>query len=173
MARHAQQTAGRNWATRSFRVRHVTTTLVVATAGCVLAACSGDTTPRANAPRHESQGQVVLYAMPTNLGRIVTLPYGSPVYVDTKEGADSGTGCTGSCAKVWVPVLTAQTPKATTGLESSEIGTADYGGSKQVTYFGHRLYYDKHDTHPLVATGQGSAGTWYVILPSGQVLQQS
>lgn len=152
------------------RGRDAATVLVFVALGCALAACSGGANPRQGAQHNVPRGQVVLYSMPTNLGHIVTLPYGSPVYVDTREGG--GSGCSGSCARVWVPVLTGQAPKVGTGLESSEVGTVDYEGSKQVTYFGHRLYYDKHDTHPLVATGQGSAGTWYVILPSGQVLQQ-
>jgi predicted lipoprotein with Yx(FWY)xxD motif len=114
---------------------------------------------------------VVLYARQTNLGQIVTLPYGSPVYVNTKDDGSSRASCTGSCTKEWVPVLTAQAPKASDGVAGSQVGTTQYGSYEQVTYFGHRLYYDKRDTHPLVASGQGSAGTWYVILPNGQVLQ--
>lgn len=144
---------------------------VLVTLSCLLVACSGGSTPRASTHPSVAAAPVVLYAMQTNLGQIVTLPYGSPVYVNTKEDGTSSPRCSGACAKIWLPVISGQAPKATAGLESSEVGTTRYGSSEQVTYFGHRLYYDKLDKHPLVASGQGTAGTWYVILPDGQVLQ--
>jgi len=144
---------------------------IIAALGCLLAACSSGPAPRASTQSNVARGPVVLYAMHTNLGQIVTLPYGSPVYVNTKDVGGSGMSCAGSCGRDWVPVLTEQAPKASSGVESSEVGTTRLGSAEQVTYFGHRLYYDKLDTHPLVASGQGSAGSWYVILPNGQVLQ--
>ena len=115
---------------------------------------------------------MTLYAFPTNLGQIVTLPYGSPVYVDTREHSGSQAACTGACAKLWVPVITGPAPAAKNGVKASQVGTSDFNGQKQVTYFGHRLYYYALDRHPLKATGQGAGGVWYVILPSGQILKQ-
>lgn len=152
-------------------VRPVVVGGIVVAAGCLFAACSGGSAPSANTQTTVARGSVVLYAMHTNLGQIVTLPYGSPVYVNVKDDGGSGVTCSGSCRRDWEPVLTGQAPKASSGILSSEVGTTKSGGAEQVTYFGHRLYYDKHDTHPLVASGQGSGGAWYVILPNGQVLQ--
>jgi predicted lipoprotein with Yx(FWY)xxD motif len=138
-----------------------------------LAACSSSpSTPSAAAHSSSTADRVSLYAMPTNLGTIVTLPYGSPVYVNIGEQPGGGSACTHSCAALWVPVLTGPQPAAESGIVKAEVGTAGYGSARQVTYFGHRLYYDKLDHHPLVATGQGSHGDWYVILPNGQVLRQ-
>jgi predicted lipoprotein with Yx(FWY)xxD motif len=147
------------------------TALVLLAVSCLLVSCSGGPAARVSTHGTVPRGTVVLYAMHTNLGQVVTLPYGSPVYVNTNDDGSSRASCTGSCTKHWVPVLTAQAPKATAGVQSSQVGTTQYGSYEQVTYFGHRLYYDKSDTHPLVASGQGTAGTWYVILPNGQVLQ--
>jgi predicted lipoprotein with Yx(FWY)xxD motif len=146
--------------------------LAVGALGAALAACGGGTPAQSGISRATtpSSHATVLYVNPTNVGRVVTLPYGDPVYVNVDEHEGSRASCTGSCANSWVPVMTGQAPKGASGIESSDLGTANYDGKKQVTYFGHRLYYYASDHHPLTASGQGQSKTWFVILPTGQPL---
>jgi predicted lipoprotein with Yx(FWY)xxD motif len=144
----------------------------IAVAGA-LAACSGSGSASPSTTHGlTTKSQVVLYVMPTNVGRIVTLPYGSPVYVNITEHPGSAPACTGSCTKDWAPVVTRQAPGAADGVDGSMVSTVDYNGVKQVTYAGHRLYYYNVHRVPLVATAEGSEGVWYAILPSGKVLRE-
>jgi predicted lipoprotein with Yx(FWY)xxD motif len=138
-----------------------------------LTACSGggSATGTSDPGRSAAKQQVVLYVMPTNLGRVVTLPWGSPVYVNIDERPGSPSVCTGSCARTWAPVITGRAPGAADGADRAQIGTVDYDGARQVTYAGHRLYYYNLHRVPLVASGQGADGRWYAILPTGQVLR--
>ena len=137
-----------------------------------LAACGGGSpvdsgTSHATVPKGQA---TVLYVHPTNVGVVVTLPYGDPVYVNVNEHVGSGPACTGTCADDWVPVTTGLAPQGASGIVASGLGTANYDGKRQVTYFGHRLYYFASDHHPLTASGQGQGNSWFVILPSGEPL---
>lgn len=150
--------------------------IVCAALSILVAACGsgGPAHPSDGARAASSAGQrTILFVNPTNVGRVVTLPYGDPVYVDVNERTGSAPACIGACANEWVPVTTELPPKGAVGIEGSGLGTANYKGKKQVTYFGHRLYFFASDHKPLTAGGQGNLKTWFVIVPSGKPLLAS
>jgi hypothetical protein len=73
--------------------------------------------------------------------------------------------CYGSCAKAWPPYLTTGTPKAGAGVRKGLIGTTRRrGGSLQVTYGGHRLYYYEGDGKGQVrcqgVNNSAASGSW-------------
>jgi predicted lipoprotein with Yx(FWY)xxD motif len=72
-------------------------------------------------------------------------PSGKVLYV---FGADRGSisHCYGVCAAAWPPLLSQGAPLAGTGVEAKLLGTTTRtGGSLQVTYDGHPLYYYSAD----------------------------
>ena len=75
--------------------------------------------------------------------------------------------CTGSCAKIWPPLLLAAGAKPIpgTGVSQAKLGTIkrpDHG--TQVTYSGKALYRFASDSKPGAVTGQNVAGFHVVSL---------
>jgi predicted lipoprotein with Yx(FWY)xxD motif len=91
--------------------------------------------------------------------------------------ADKGgkSACSGSCAKVWPPVI--GTPKAGAGAMSADLGTVTRpDGRKQLTYKGHPLYTYLRDKDDGDAYGQGRnsfGADWYAMSPSGSKVDNS
>ena len=85
--------------------------------------------------------------------------------------------CEGACAKFWPPLLTKSAPVAAGGVTAGQLGTITRsGGSKQVTYDGHPLYYFAEDTSAGSTTGQGNDGfgaKWWLVAPSGTAITTS
>jgi predicted lipoprotein with Yx(FWY)xxD motif len=79
--------------------------------------------------------------------------------------------CTGACAAAWPPDTVTGTPRAGSGVNQALLGTVKRpGGTTQVTYNGHPLYYFTGDTGAGKAKGQGSkafGAGWYVVSASG------
>jgi predicted lipoprotein with Yx(FWY)xxD motif len=135
----------------------------------IAAACSSPSTPATQAAG--SGGATTLETNSTSLGSIVTDGGGRSVYLFEK---DSGTmsACYDACAAQWPPVTTSGQPSAKSSVRASLVGTtARTGGTTQVTYAGHPLYYYAGDVNPGSVSGQGlqsfGAG-WDVLRPSGQ-----
>jgi predicted lipoprotein with Yx(FWY)xxD motif len=103
-------------------------------------------------------------------GQILTDGSGHTLYLFK---ADTGTTptCTGSCAALWPGATTNGTPQAF-GFSGAMLGTTmrtdDH--KTQVTIDGHPLYYFSHDTKAGDVNGQGYAGVWYVVSPSGAAI---
>jgi predicted lipoprotein with Yx(FWY)xxD motif len=80
--------------------------------------------------------------------------------------------CSGACATAWPPLTAKGAPTAGTGVTASDLGTISRsGGTKQVTYAGHPLYYFAGDKAAGQTNGEGSNGfgaPWYVVAPSGK-----
>jgi predicted lipoprotein with Yx(FWY)xxD motif len=105
---------------------------------------------------------------------------GTAIVVDSKGFTlydfhkDKGTtsACYGACAGVWPPLTTSGAPRATSGAESSKLGTTERSdGTMQVTYAGHPLYTYVADTKPGEAKGNdfSSYGAqWYALKPNGE-----
>jgi predicted lipoprotein with Yx(FWY)xxD motif len=72
---------------------------------------------------------------------------------------------------VWPAFTSAGKPQATGGAAAAHIGTiAGPNGSRQVTYYGHPLYYFAGDKNSGEANGQGLkefGALWYVLSPRG------
>lgn len=80
--------------------------------------------------------------------------------------------CTGSCAKIWPPVLLPsgqKHPVAGKGV-IGKLGTIKRPtGGTQVSYNGMPLYTYKLDTKPGQAKGQGVRSVWNVVKVSGSI----
>jgi predicted lipoprotein with Yx(FWY)xxD motif len=88
--------------------------------------------------------------------------------------ADKGaaSACSGKCASVWPPVLSAGATKAQGATHAADLGIITRSdGTRQVTYKGHPLYYFIKDKDDEDAYGQGSkafGAEWYVLSPAGK-----
>ena len=77
--------------------------------------------------------------------------------------------CTGDCATNWPPLTSDAAPTIGAGLDASNFATlARDDGSKQVTFFGHPLYYFAGDTAAGQTNGQGKGGKWFVVDATGK-----
>lgn len=98
---------------------------------------------------------------------------GRTLYLFTNDTQDSGTSaCADDCAIEWPPVMSQGAPAAGTGVDATLLGTiARADGSMQVTYNGWPLYYFDEDTAPGDANGQGMGGVWFLVSPTGEMIQ--
>jgi predicted lipoprotein with Yx(FWY)xxD motif len=80
-------------------------------------------------------------------------------YLSTDTPARST--CSGGCAQVWPPLLSASAPVSRDRLPGRLALVRTENGS-QVSYNGHLLYTYSGDTAPHQANGEGIAGTWWV-----------
>jgi predicted lipoprotein with Yx(FWY)xxD motif len=93
------------------------------------------------------------------------------LYVFSADHGSTST-CYGACSSAhggWPPLLTKGAPRVA-GLNSSLLGTTKRkGGSLQVTYAGHRLYYWSGDTAHSISCQHVKlhGGFWYVVNPNG------
>jgi predicted lipoprotein with Yx(FWY)xxD motif len=85
--------------------------------------------------------------------------------------------CTGSCATYWPPFTAAGKVVAGGSAQAGDLATIPRsGGTRQVTYAGHPLYYYVGDHHAGDTAGQGSNGSgakWWVLAPSGAPITSS
>jgi predicted lipoprotein with Yx(FWY)xxD motif len=84
--------------------------------------------------------------------------------------------CNDVCAKYWPPLL-ATSVHATGKVADGNLGTATRAdGSKQVTYYGHPLYYYAGDKKAGDTSGEGldlSGGKWWLVNPDGEAVTGS
>jgi predicted lipoprotein with Yx(FWY)xxD motif len=98
----------------------------------------------------------------TTLGQILVEASGYVVYTYAKDPKNGTPTCTGSCNTIWVPVI--GVPQVTQGvtIPGSFAVVTTPSGKKQITYNGKPLYTYKA-AGPLVTTGNGIGGVWYVV----------
>jgi predicted lipoprotein with Yx(FWY)xxD motif len=110
------------------------------------------------------------------LGTFVVDGKGLTLYMFEKD-KHGKSACSGTCAKVWAPLLTSGKPSGASGIAASKIGTVKRtGGATQVTYGGHPLYHYDDDHKPGQTVGQDShafGAGWYVVAPSGRKIDES
>jgi len=86
---------------------------------------------------------------------------------------DTGPGstCEGSCASYWPPVPVSGAPHAAGGAAAAALGViTGSGGSRQLSYAGHPLYYFVGDTKAGQTRGQGLdqfGAKWFVLNSTG------
>jgi len=80
-------------------------------------------------------------------------------YVDSDTPSRSS--CSGGCAKIWPPLLSASAP-ATKEPLPGKLALVKTANGSQVSYNGHPLYVYSGDSAPHQANGQGIAGKWWV-----------
>jgi predicted lipoprotein with Yx(FWY)xxD motif len=107
-------------------------------------------------------GTMILTIRNTPLGQVLVEASGYVVYTYAKDPKNGAPTCTGSCNTTWVPVI--GKPQVTQGvtIPGSFAVVTTPSGKKQVTYNGKPLYTYK-DAGPLVTTGNGVGGVWYVV----------
>jgi predicted lipoprotein with Yx(FWY)xxD motif len=137
---------------------------VCSLAGSVLASLSG-------APAASAAG-VTVSSRPTAEGRVLVGASGLSLYIFTGDSS-SATACTSAaCQKFWPPLLAPGGPvSAGPGVNAKELAVATRPGvGRQVTYYGHPLYYFLADkgagqTHGEDVTSFG--GAWYLVSTAG------
>ncbi len=114
---------------------------------------------------------VVAVAKSPELGTAILVDSKGFTLYDFHKDKGTTSACYGACAGVWPPLTTSGAPKATSGAESSKLGTTERSdGTMQVTYAGHPLYTYVADTKPGEAKGNdfSSYGAqWYALKPNG------
>ena len=141
-----------------------TTSAVVTSAGTSAAA-----TPAA--------GGVVITTASGSAGKYLTDGAGRALYLWAGDSTGKS-ACAGACAQAWPPLTAkAGTPTVAGGVEDDDLGTivrAD--GSRQVTYYGHPLYYFVADMGAGQTSGQGSTGfgaKWSLVALGGTAITGS
>ena len=110
-----------------------------------------------------------------DLGTFLTDGSGRTLYLFVADHGGTS-ACTGACASAWPPLTTKGEPVASGQVKAGLLGTISRGGSRQVTYAGHPLYYFAGDTSTGQTTGQGSNGfgaTWWVVSPAGAAITRT
>lgn len=107
----------------------------------------------------------------TDLGSILVDPDGFTLYVFTNDSEGEST-CYEACADLWPP-LPADTAIGS-GLDESMFGSVTRDdGSEQLAVNGMPLYLYTPDTSPGDTTGQGFSGVWFVVDPTGSMIEAS
>jgi predicted lipoprotein with Yx(FWY)xxD motif len=143
-----------------------------------LAACSPQATSTVAPPATEAPaavpvtgGTVVKLGQNDTLGSFLVDDKGMSLYLFTKDTPNT-TVCYDKCATAWPPLLTTGKPVAGEGVDASKLGTtARKDGTTQVTYNSWPLYYYQKDKAPGDVVGQNVGSVWFVIAPSGEMIQ--
>jgi predicted lipoprotein with Yx(FWY)xxD motif len=154
---------------------------VVPGAALLTAACSSSGSSSSSAAAASAGGTASPAAAAAGSGLVITTKSGSAgafltdgsgraVYLWAKDGKDSS-ACSGACAGAWPPVTTTGAVTASGGVNKADLSTITRsGGTKQVVYDGHPLYYFSGDSGPGQVNGQGSDGfgaKWWLVDPAG------
>ena len=94
---------------------------------------------------------------------------GRTVYMFVPDGASPTSKVPAALQPAW-PAVTAS-GKVTVGPGMAPTKAAvckQPNGVQQVSYNDHLLYTYRNDKRPTAVNGQGLAGKWYVLSPSGQ-----
>jgi predicted lipoprotein with Yx(FWY)xxD motif len=154
--------------------------VAVAAVALTVAACgssnssSGASSAAASSPA-SAGGTSVATASGAN-GKYLVGSSGRALYLWVADPSGKSV-CAGACAKFWPPLLTKSAPTAGGGVTAAQLGTITRsGGSQQVTYDGHPLYYFALDKSKGSVKGQGNDGfgaKWWLVAPSGTAITKS
>jgi predicted lipoprotein with Yx(FWY)xxD motif len=116
-------------------------------------------------------GDVTVDVATSDLGEILVDGEGRTLYVFTAD-TDGESTCYDDCATAW-PALTVDGEISVGGdLDDSAFSTvARTDGSMQVKVGDLPLYYFANDAAPGDVNGQGVADKWYVVSPTGELIQ--
>ena len=115
----------------------------------------------------EPAGQATVATKIGPLGAYLTDAHGNTLYLYAPDTSPTST-CYGQCIANWPALLTNGAPQAGAGATATLLGTSPRtDGSQQVTYKGHPLYYFKGDKAAGDTSGEGKAGTWFLVSPTG------
>lgn len=137
---------------------------------------SASSSPSAAGGQAAGAATVSLRALSGIPGKALVDSQGRTLYLFEADHAGQST-CSGACAAAWPPYTVTGTPQPGSGVDPALLSTiSGPGGSAQVVYDGHPLYYFSGDSHPGDHSGQGSeefGAGWYVVAASGSKIDTS
>jgi predicted lipoprotein with Yx(FWY)xxD motif len=117
-----------------------------------------------------SPASTVVETRDTGLGQILVDTQGRTLYLFAKDTGPTST-CEGSCASYWPPVPVSGLPHAAGGAAAASIGViTGSGGSQQLSYAGHPLYYFVGHSKAGQTRGQALdqfGAKWFVLNSAG------
>jgi predicted lipoprotein with Yx(FWY)xxD motif len=132
--------------------------------------------PSAAGSQAAGAASVSLRAITGIPGKALVDSQGRTLYLFEADHGGKST-CSGACAAAWPPYTVTGTPHTGSGVNPALLTTIPGpGGSTQVVYNGHPLYYFSGDSHPGDHSGQGSkafGAGWYVVAASGNKIDTS
>jgi predicted lipoprotein with Yx(FWY)xxD motif len=166
---------------------------VAAAAALALAGCGSDAKPTTATAEHTTGASstspspslpptpMMVTTAPAPPGTVITVAdsefgpmlfdeTGQAIYLFDKEKTPTPE-CYDACADAWPPVLTEGAPVAAGGARADLLGTSPRtGGSLQVTYAGHPLYFYANEGKNEVRCHNVNlnGGLWLVVTPSGE-----
>ena len=165
----------RTWASGGpLLVAAVSLVFSLAAAGC---GDSDDGAPAATAgPTSTAPSTSTTAASPTvttadtDLGEVLVDGEGFTLYRFTADEAGVS-NCVEECASVWVPVIPGAELVVGDDLEPTRFGTVTRpDGMVQLTVEGMPLYTFTGDAEAGETTGQGVAGAWFAVTPTGELV---
>lgn len=116
-----------------------------------------------------SPASTVVATRDTALGQILVDGQGRTLYLFAKDTGTAST-CDGSCASYWPPVPVSGVPHAAAAAAAKLGAITRPGGTQQLTYAGHPLYYFVKDRKAGQTTGQALdqfGAKWYALDAAG------
>lgn len=148
--------------------------LILALSACGAGEEDGAAEPSAveTADEAESPAEVTMLAIgETGFGPILVDATGRTLYLFADDPAGESR-CLEECAAAWPPLIAGDELRAQEGVDAALLGTTERpDGTTQLTYNGHPLYFFVDDLQPGETNGQGVAGQWYVISPTGEAVE--
>lgn len=87
---------------------------------------------------------------------------------DADSARPSTSACTSECTQAWPPVLVQPGKPDYEGISPTLVGSVTRDdGAEQVTIGGWPVYRHAADSKPGAVDGQGSAGHWWAVTPTG------
>jgi len=140
--------------------------VILAAAIAVIVSISGGKTKAQPA----AAGGSAISLKQSSVGKVLTDANGRALYLFAGDNRNASRLSAAGLA-VWPAFTSTRLPRATGGVNASQIGTATgTGGGTQITYNGHPLYYYVGDHQPGQVLGQGLnqfGARWYVLSATG------
>lgn len=107
-----------------------------------------------------------------DLGEYLVDDEGNALYIFTRD-REGKSVCAGNCAAKWPPVLVEGEIAFEEPVDGGLLSTIERAEGAQLAYDGRPLYHFAEDAAPGQLKGQGAAGSWYVVSPTGEVVEAS
>ena len=117
-------------------------------------------------------GEATVLVADSDLGPILTAANGMTLYLFMPDAQGTPT-CTDACAEAWPPLTVDDASQLTggDGVDPLLLGTTTHpAAGVQVTYNAWPLYVFAGDSAPGDTNGQGQGGSWYVLDPTGNAI---
>lgn len=128
--------------------------------------------PASSAPASEAPAEdATVTVVDSDHGEILADAEGNVLYGFTPDTAGDST-CYDACEEAWPPLIADGDPVAGEGVDATLSTTTRTGGEIQVKAGEWPLYYFAGDQNPGDTNGQGLQGVWFVVSPSGELIEE-